>query len=143
MVFQVQPSNKRNKSIGRRQKQGLTFAAHRDALVAATSEGDPEEPPETANGAAGDALTPSASSNKTADGNWRSNRALKSAKKADAKAIAESKLKEANSRVKQVEHEQYLDKKANRAHALKTEEEHTLALDKLSAQFYEELEAAE
>ena len=124
-------------------------------MDAVTSEGDPAEPSETANGAAGDALPPSASSNKRANGNWRSNQAVKSAKRAAAKAIAErnivradiattkSKLKEANARVKKVEHEQYLDKKANRAYALKTEEEHTLALDKLSDQFYEELEAAE
>ena len=123
-------------------------------MDAATSEGDPEEPPESANGAAGDALPPSASSNKRADGNWRSNRALKSAKRAAAKAIAErnavrvdiatskSKLKEENVRVKQVEHEQYLDKKANRVHALKTEEEHKLDLDQVSDKFYEELEAA-
>lgn len=155
MVFQVQPSNKRKKSIGRRHKQGLTFAAHQDALHAATSEGDPEELPDTANEAVGDAIPRSASSKARKDDNWRSNRSVKSAKRAAAKAIAERnavrvdiattrvKLQHATACVKQVEHEQYLDRKASRVHALKTEEEHKLALDQLSQKYYQELEAAE
>ena len=153
MVFQVQPSNKGKKKIGRLQKQGLTFAAHRDALAAETSEGEPEDPPETANGPAGDALPPS--SNKRVDSNWRSNRAFLNAKRAAAKAKAEinavradnsitkNKLKEANARVKQVEHKQYLDKKVNRVNVLKTEEEHKVTIERLYHQFNEELEAAE
>ena len=116
---------------------------------------DPEQPPDTANEAVGDVIPPSAFSNTRKDDNWRSNRAAKSAKRATAKAIAEmnavrvdiaatkSKLQAANARVKQAEHEQYWDKKASRVHALKTEEEHKLALDQLSAKFYEEVEAAE
>ena len=49
----------------------------------------------------------------------------------------------ANARVKQVDHKQYLDRKANRVHDLKTEEEHKLAPDKLSDHFYAEFEAAD
>ena len=155
MVFQIQLSNKgRKKALSRRRKQGSTYAAHQAAL-----DTDPEQPPDTANEAVGDVIPPSASSNTRKDNNWRSNRAAKSAKraivKATAKAIVEmnavrvdiaatkSKLQAANARVKQAEHEQYWDKKASRVHALKTEEEHKLALDQLSAKFYEEVEAAE
>jgi len=157
MVFQSQPSNKGKKKSLYRRKQGSTYAAHAAALDA-----DREQPPDTANEAVGDAIPPSAPSNQRNDSNWRSNRALKSAKRATAKAIAErdavrverdavrvyiattkSKVQEANACVKQVEHGQYLDRKANRAHALKTEEEHKLDLDQVSDKFYEELEAAE
>ena len=73
---------------------------------------------------------------------------------ATAKAIAErdagredniltkGKLNTAISRVKQVEHEQYVDRKAIRTNALKTEEDHKFALSELSNKFYEELEGA-
>jgi len=111
MVFKVQPSNKgRKKSIGRRMKQGSSFAAHQEAL--ATIQLDTRVTPlPTA------ASSTSASKNRK-DANWRSNRADKSAKRATAKAIAErdagredniltkGKLNTAISRVKQVEHEQ-------------------------------------
>ena len=83
MVFQIQPSNKgRKKALSRRRKQGSTFAAHRDALDA-----DPDQPPDTANDPTAASSHPASQNRK--DNNWRSNRAVKAAKRATAKAIAE------------------------------------------------------
>ena len=147
MAFPVQPSTKKKKRIlSRRRKSGDSYANYqRERLTTVLPD---------ANQAVEDATPPSASSNTRKDDNWRSNRAVKSAKRETAKAIAElntvkvdiattkSQLQAANGRVKQVEHEQYLGKKESRVHALKTEEEHQFSFDQLSAKFYEELEAA-
>jgi hypothetical protein len=157
MVFHKRPTNKKKKTIGRRHKKGTSYDAHLTALAAADLTALAAA---AADGVAEDELdpAPAASSKSTPkrrkDDNWRSNRAVKSAKRAATKAIAErdiarvdhtstnGKLHDALSRVKQVEHEQYMDRKAIRVDALKAEEEHKLALDDLADKFYEELDAA-
>ena len=95
----------------------------------------------------------SASQNRKGN-NWRSNRAVKAAKRATAKAIAERdatleentttkcKLNDALSQVKEVKHEQYLERKTSRHSSFKTEEEHKFALSELTDKFYEDLGAA-
>ena len=91
---------------------------------------------------------------KRKDDNWRVSRAVKSAQRKADKAVAardvareacvdsEAKLRVADDRVKQVEHEQYLDKKAHRVNAINTAEEHQHHVSELMEKFYDELESA-
>ena len=146
MVFPLQPSKKKKRSIGRRQKQGTSHAAYQSALGAAVAQ---------AQGVTENSHTPlhSATQNRK-DDNWRSNRAVKAAKRATAKAIAERdatlekntitkcKLNDALSQVKKVKHEHYLERKTVRYNNFKTEEEHKFALSELTNKFYEDLDAA-
>ena len=118
MVFPVQPSKKKKTTIGRRQKQGNSRAAHQNALDAAVADGVTENELDSRVTPLPTAASSTSASKNRKDANWRSNRAVKSAKRATAKAIAErdagredniltkGKLNTAISRVKQVEHEQ-------------------------------------
>jgi hypothetical protein len=149
MVFKVQPSNKgRKKGVGRRMKQGSSFAAHQQALadIPANAEGELDPSDDDT----GDALPPVSRK----DNSWRSNRAVKSAKRATAKAIAErdlviedhaktkNVLNQATDRLHQVQHERYVDKKASRVISLKTEEDHMLAILELHDKYQGELQVA-
>ena len=91
---------------------------------------------------------------KRKDDNWRSRRAVKSAQNKASKAIAardkaqeeskvlKGKVWDATARVKEVDHELYLHKKANLENSVKVEAEHNLAMKNLTEKFYVDLEAA-
>ena len=91
---------------------------------------------------------------KRRDDNWRERRAVMNAQNQTAKAIAarnkareenivsKRKVQDVKARVKEVEHELYLDRKANRENKIKLEEQHKLAMNELMETFYIDLEAA-
>ena len=158
MVFKVQPSNKgRKKRIGRRMKQGSSFAAHQEALAAIQANEDGEVDPaddDTGDDDTGDILPPVVSTKQRKDDSWRSNRAVKSAKRAAAKALAKrdlaiedhvtikQRLDQASAHVLRVQHEQYVEKKASRVISLKTEEDHRLAISVLHDKHHGDLQVA-
>jgi hypothetical protein len=159
MAFPVQPSKKRKKIIGRRQKNGNSYAAYRTTFEDTALNGAPQDVP---NPAAGEAAAEPAADissgsdpKKRKDDNWRVSRAVKSATRKIAKAVSErnaaqedstrlkNKLRVADARVKQVEHEQYLGKKAARTQAIETEEEHKFAVSELMERYCNEIEEAQ
>jgi hypothetical protein len=85
---------------------------------------------------------------KRKDDNWRSRRAVKSAQNKASKAIAardkaqEESTVSKTACVKEVDHELYLHKKANRENSVKVEAEHNLAMKNLTEKFYVDLEEA-
>ena len=155
MVFQVQPSSKRKATIGYRKKKGVSYQNHQEAManieVVVAPEADAPGP-DPADDPAAEAACPPPKKRK--DANWRVNRAVLSANKATAKAVAQrdavmeendinrGKIVEANARLKVVEHERYQERKANQAIAMKLEEEHKYALSKVVEKFYEDIQEA-
>jgi len=151
MVFTVQPSKKRKKTIGRKQKNGRSYAAYQASVAATTV--NPVPP-----GIEASDSVPAASSRpapkKRKDDNWRVTRAVKSAKNQAVKAVAardrareetiasESKARAAEASVKEIEHQLYLEKKHSRATAIKTEEDHKVKITALMEKFYNDLESA-
>ena len=61
---------------------------------------------------------------------------------ADKTAKTLLKLKDATSRVKEVEHEQFRERKAARTEAIKTEEEHKFAVGELMEMHCSQIEQA-
>ena len=131
MVFHGgQPSGNKKTTVGYRRKQGKSYQASNPAVP------------------------PCPLSNKRKDDNWRTNRGVKSAKRAQQKAVAQrdfvmetntilqGKLDEAVSKGKALEHEQFIEKKASRAVAIKTAEEHKFAITEIREGFYEDIQAA-
>ena len=156
MVFHGgQPSGKKKAIIGRRQKQGNTFRVYQQAILNAEAVAAPEDEADHPNTAVepmeGPPLPPS---NKRKDDNWRTSRAVKSAKKSQQKAVAQrnfvmetntiiqGKLDEAAGKVKALERERFFERKASRAVAIKTAEEHKFAISELSGGFDEDIQAA-
>ena len=156
MVFHGgQPSGKKKAIIGRRQKQGNTFRVYQQAILNAEAVAAPEDEADHPNPAVepmeGPPLPPS---NKRKDDNWRTSRAVKSAKKSQQKAVAQrdfvmetntiiqGKLDEAAGKVKALERERFFERKASRAVAIKTAEEHKFAISELSGGFDEDIQAA-
>ena len=56
--------------------------------------------------------------------------------------VSKRKVQDVKARVKEVEHELYLDRKANRENKIKLEEQHKLAMNELMETFYVDLQAA-
>ena len=157
MVFHGgQPSGKKKKcTISYKNKQGSSFRAYQEVAsntvaVAAMEEeaADPNPAVEPMDG------PPRPPSNKRKDDNWRTSRAVKSAKKAQQKAVAQrdfamesytiiqGKLDEAVGKVKASERERFIEKKASRAVAIKTAEEHKVAITALEDRFYDDIQEA-
>ena len=114
MVFQVQPSGKKKKIIGRRQRRA-SYQNYQQA-IANTNE-TPGTAPNQAEEPAADPTPPLPKKRK--DDNWKTARAVKSAKAALARETTKSearvqesvasnaKLKEIEERVKQLEHSNF------------------------------------
>ena len=151
MVFQVQPSGKKKKILGRRQRRS-SYQNYQQA-IANTDEAAAHQPgtaPNQAEEPAADPIPPLPKKRK--DDNWREARAVKSAKaaltrettKSEARlqesAASQAKLKQTEERVKELQRSNFLEKKFSRAQAIKTEEEHKIALTELNDKFVEDLD---
>jgi len=144
MAFPVQPSKKGKKKIGYRRKQS--------SMPAMAANPVPRDQGVVVNPVAEASSHPAPKKRK--DDNWRSRRAVKSAQNKASKAIAardkaqeeskvsKGKVRDATARVKEVDHELYLHKKANRENSVKVEAEHNLAMKNLTEKFYVDLEEA-
>ena len=144
MAFPVQPSKKGKKKIGYRRKQS--------SMPAMAANPVPRDQGVVVNPVAEASSHPAPKKRK--DDNWRSRRAVKSAQNKASKAIAardkaqeeskvsKGKVRDATARVKEVDHELYLHKKANRENSVKVEAEHNLAMKNLTEKFNVDLEEA-
>ena len=142
MVFHSKGSRKKKSSIGRQHKKGRSYSAFANSL-----------PDDLPNDESNHAEVES-NSKVRIDDSWRTNRAVVSGKKAVVKQKAKNKalltqkyslkssLNKSQLKVKQLEHERYLDKKEARATTLIAEKAHQVAMSDRSEKFCQELEAA-
>ena len=150
MVFHSIPSGKKKSSIGRKHKKGSTYASFQNPLPDgesnhAEAEGGIQHIDPILN-------TIKPSSKVRSDDSWRTNRAVEAGKKAVVKAKAKNKslltknnslkssLNKFQSRVKQLEHERYMDKKEARATTIIAKKAHQVAMSDQTEKFCEELE---
>ena len=153
MVFHTKPSNKRKRQFAVHQRRN-SYRVYQTSIAnnenSETVLEDPVDTPEVPPPA-----NPRVPSKPRSDDNWRTNRAVQSAKRAAAKATAErdavaddaaktlEKLTQAKARVKEVEHQQFMERKDARTTAIKTEEEHKFALSELTEKYFSQIEQAQ